>query len=466
MQILLYLQRIEIKIRMGNRKTIDQWSFRYWIAKYIWAKRVFNLYYKKIELNNVGIIPRKKPVILAPNHQNALMDAMVLVTQLPFQTVFMARADIFKKPVIVKILTFMKIMPIYRIRDGISSLSQNEEIFDETTQILRNQHNPLCLFPEGNHGDRRRLRPLVKGIFRIAFRSQADYGSKNGLQIIPVGIDYSHYQKFGQTLFVNFGQPIEVAEFWTQFEENQAVATNALRDRLAAEMRKVIINIETEEYYDTYMGLREFYRPEMYKHLGTKTDKLADRFKADKVLINSLDQTLESDPDKIKQIDSKFKRYSQIRDKFNLRDWVFRKSSYSILLSGLSLLGLLILFPLFLLGFINNWPHFLIPMKFAKKIKDTQFQSTASWGSGIAIQAVYYFILSVLAIIFMPTWWAAVLYIAIMPLTGLIAYRLRCWFVKTIARLRYTIQYRKKVEIKEALQLRTEIIGLINSIAV
>jgi 1-acyl-sn-glycerol-3-phosphate acyltransferase len=451
---------------MSRKKPIDKWSLKYWMLKNLWAKQVFNLYYRRIEITYAKPLSRKKPIILAPNHQNALMDALAVVIRLPYQSIFLTRADIFKKQIIIRILNYMKMLPIYRIRDGISSLSQNEEIFEETTSILRNKYNPLSIFPEGNHGDKRRLRPLVKGIFRIAFRAQADYGENPGVQIVPIGIDYSHYQKFRQTLFINIGEPIEVSEYWKEYEENQASATNSLRDRLAFEMRKYMIDIKTEEFYETYMGLREFYRPEMYKRLGFKKDKLSDRFKADKVLIDILDKTLESQPDKIQTIDTKFKEYSRIRDKQNLRDWVFRKPRYSILENVFKLLVWFVLSPLFLIGLFNNWPHYFIPAKFVKKIKDTQFRSTAAWGLGICIQAVYYLVLAILAFVFMPHWWLALIYIVLLPVTGLIAYKMRCWFIKTMARIRYTSKIKSDKELQQALRLRSEIIGLIDSLSI
>ena len=449
---------------MGSKRTIDQWSLKYWAIKYLWAKQTFKLYYRKLELHNVKIISRNRPVILAPNHQNALMDALSIVIQVPFQTIFMARADIFKKPFFIKILTILKISPIYRIRDGISSLSKNEEVFDETTRILRNHYNPLCLFPEGNHGDKRRLRPLVKGIFRIALKAQSEYKDKPGIQIIPVGIDYKHYQKFRQTLFVNFGEPIEVSEYWSQYEENPAVAVNALRERLATEMRKYMIDIQTEEYYDTYMELREVYRPEMYKRLGAKSDSLYDRFKADKELISKLDKTLESNPDKIGAIDSKFKRYAEIRDKLNFRNWTFKRTNYSILLNILQIVALVVLSPLFLFGLFNNWPHYYFPMKFSKKIKDPQFRSTATWGMGVVIQAIYYIILITLAFIFSPIWWLAFIYVVVLPYSGLLAWWMRKIFIKAIARLRFKFALKKSAELQEAIQLRADIINDLNSI--
>jgi len=449
---------------MRKAKTIDEWSLGYWMLKYLWAKNTFVLYYKKIERRNEKVIPRNKPVIIAPNHQNALMDALAIVFEVPFQTIFMTRADIFAKPLARKILTFLNMLPIYRQRDGIASLAKNEEIFIETTRILKDHHNPVCLFPEGNHGDRRRLRPLVKGIFRIAFKAQEDYKEQPFVQIIPTGIDYGHYQKFRQTLFINFGQPIEVSEYWIQYEKNPAIGINALRDRLIEEMRKCMIDIQTEEYYDTYMGLRDFYRPEMYVRLGVKKNNLATRFDTDKILIAALDKTLQNDPEKIKTIDQKFRSYAALRDKLNLRDWVFRKEKYSVAVNLLSLVFCLVLSPLFLLGLFNNWPQFFIPVKLIKKIKDTQFKSTAAWGSGAVIQAVYYILLIVLALIFIPYWWAVILFVISLPLSGLIALGIRKLFIKSMARLRYTFKRKSSADNRETVKLRLEILGFLKNI--
>jgi 1-acyl-sn-glycerol-3-phosphate acyltransferase len=447
---------------MGNRKNIDKFSIKYWLTRYFWGKRVHSLYYRKIESQNLSRIPAHEPVILAPNHQNALMDAMALVSQLPSQTVFMARADIFKSSFAERLLTFMKILPIYRIRDGIASLGKNEELFELTAQILHNKINPLCLFPEGNHGDKRRLRPLVKGIFRIAFRAQSSYGNKPGVKIIPVGLDYEHYQKFRKTLFLNIGEPIEVSEYWDSYVKDPALAINQLRDRLSDEMRKVMIDIQTEEYYNTYMGLKTFFRKNMMQKLGLVKKSLANQFVADKALIGKLDECLQQNPEKIKQIDELFNRYAFLRDRLKLRDWVFRKEKYPVLLNSVNLFLLILAIPVYLWGLITNWPHFYIPVRFFRKIKDKQFQSTAMWGMGIAIQAVYYIIISIIAVIYIP-WWVALIFIVTLAYSGILALSIRNAIIKTWAKIRYSCR-QKNTDIIEAKDTYKQIVRLLDTI--
>jgi 1-acyl-sn-glycerol-3-phosphate acyltransferase len=429
---------------MKKQRTIDEWSLFYWFLQVTLVRPIHNYFYRKIKVVNADRIPKGKAVILAPNHQNALMDAMAFVAAIKYQTVFLARADVFRGGIVSKILTFLKILPIYRIRDGISSLQKNDEIFDITLNILRNKINPLCIFPEGNHGDKRRLRPLVKGIFRIAFKAQEDYKSQPGVKIVPVGIDYSHYWKFRQTQLINFGKPIEVSEYWQAYEENPTIAINLLRERLAEEMKKYMIHIESEDYYNLYMGIRVIYRSTMCKRTGLKTGDLYDEFLVDKKLIGLLDECLRKQPGKIAELNNVYYQYLELRNTLNFRDWVPVKKKYSIILNSVLLLGSIVVWPLVLLGIFNNWPHFFIPVRFQKGIKDTQFFSTAKWGAGFAILVIYYLILSVLALIFLPVWWIKILYLITLPSSGIFALDYRNFVIKAWARIRYSFSIRNK----------------------
>ena len=115
-------------------------------------------------------------MIFAPNHQNALNDALIVLFSAPGDVVFLARADIFKKRFLAFFLNSLKILPVFRQRDGAAELGKNADIFDISVDVLKNRHY-LCVMPEGNHGDQRRLRSLVKGIFRIAFSAQEEAGA-------------------------------------------------------------------------------------------------------------------------------------------------------------------------------------------------------------------------------------------------------------------------------------------------
>jgi len=132
-----------------GKENIEKYSAGYALLKSVagfWHNNVF--YRKVIVLGRENIKPNDH-VIFAPNHQNALMDALAVLFTHKGQPIFLARADIFKKKTIASILYFLKILPVYRIRDGFSSVKGNDEIFAKTIDVLKNK-NGLVILPEGN----------------------------------------------------------------------------------------------------------------------------------------------------------------------------------------------------------------------------------------------------------------------------------------------------------------------------
>ncbi len=124
------------------------YDFRYTLAK-IPVKTTLRLNFKKLVFTGrKENVSKDRPVIFAPNHRNALLDALMLVyAGYPLkQVVFLARADIFKQKFIAWILRGLRIIPVFRIRDGKDNLNRNSEIFNNAASILKN-NNPIAIFP-------------------------------------------------------------------------------------------------------------------------------------------------------------------------------------------------------------------------------------------------------------------------------------------------------------------------------
>ncbi|MGB5417843.1 1-acyl-sn-glycerol-3-phosphate acyltransferase, partial [Algibacter sp.] len=75
-------------------------------------------YFRRIKIHDVQNVPKSKPVLLLSNHQNALLDALLIGTKCNRSAYFLTRASVFNKPVIAKILESLQMLPVYRIRDG------------------------------------------------------------------------------------------------------------------------------------------------------------------------------------------------------------------------------------------------------------------------------------------------------------------------------------------------------------
>lgn len=445
----------------GAAIKVDKRSAIY-VVLYTWISTFFFQFYRKKEVRGLENIPKNEPVILAPNHTNALLDAWIVLFSSPGDTVFLARADLFKGKFLARMLNNFKMLPVFRIRDGVEELGKNQAIFDVTVGVLHRNHQ-LCLMPEGSHGELRRLRPLQKGIFRIAFKAQEKMGNKPYVKIIPVGLDFSNFVKQNQTLLVNYGKPIEVSEYWDSFMENGPRGLNELKSRLAEEMKPLMIEIETKDYYEVYDGLRNIFNERMREIMGIEGKKLEDIFVANKEMIDRLNKLLEKDEKKIKSISDKVLPYIYKLKEMNIREWVVRGRGYTLSRTLWRYLSLIITLPVFLYGFINNFIAYLLPVYLVRNIKDIQFHSSVKAAAAIILTfPMFYTIQTLLVGIFTDQWWIWVVYLVTVYPMGKLALLWYLRFKKTWHGGRFGIRYRSGN--KEAVDLvgaRAEIIKIV-----
>ena len=447
-----------------KNKNIDDFSLGYVLFKWyqFFCARIF---YRKIKVVNLNRIPKDKPVIFAINHQNAVMDALVVINAYKRDVVFLARADAFKTRTTLKILTLFKMLPVYRMRDGVSELGKNEDIFQIAQGVLSRKRCPVGLMPEGNHGNKRHLRPLVKGVFRIAFPAQEEFGEEDGVQIIPAGVDYEKYTTFRSKLLVNFGEPVHVNQFYKAYKEDAARATNAIRNKLSEEMSKCIIDIRSTEFYDMYMDLRTIYNQSMRTRLNIPGRDLYSRFRADKEMIRILEEIEKNDPGRIKTIAEKTKIYSEGITNLGLRDWLFTHKKYSLFLFFPLSIALILLSPLFLYGLINNIIPYQLPILVTKKFKDPQFHSTVKFVAGLVIFPIWYLILFILAWIIVEPGWIKWIYMTSLLPAGLFTHVWFIWFKKLRSIWKYSLMtVMKNIRIDGLRSLRDEIISSVDGL--
>lgn len=211
---------------------------------------VFRRSYRRFRYIGRENIPTDGAVIFAPNHTNALCDAMAILGIDWRQKVFVARADIFHDPKRAKILTWLKIMPINRVRDGLDEVRHNDETIDRAVDTLRDGV-PFCILPEGTHRPKHSLLPLSKGIFRIALQANDTFGQEKPVYIVPVGLEYGDYFHLWDSLTVNIGKPINVTQFAADHAElSYPQLMMALRDELTQRMREQILWVPDDEHYE------------------------------------------------------------------------------------------------------------------------------------------------------------------------------------------------------------------------
>jgi 1-acyl-sn-glycerol-3-phosphate acyltransferase len=441
-----------------GKENIEKYSARYALLKSVagfWHNNVF--YRKVIVLGRENINP-DDPVIFAPNHQNALMDALAVLFTNKGQNVFLARADIFKKKSIAAILYFLKILPVFRIRDGFSSLKGNDEIFSKTIDVLKNK-NGLVILPEGDHVGFRRLRQLKKGICRVAFQSDEAMGFNLNIKIIPVGIEFSNYSRYRQVLTVVYGKPIEVSEFFGLYKSSPERALNELRSRLSDKMKGIMVHIESEEDYEAIDELRSMIN-------GRFSDDIRfPKLFRDRILVNKMNLLKTTDPALYTKICSLSldikKKAKDLKTDYRLLEK--KKHPIGWLIAGM--ISIVLTFPLFIYGNIFNLTFLEIPNLQIRKIKDPQFHSSMRYAISLVLAFVFLPLYLILSLFIFSSWWLGLLIFLTLPLSGLFAWNYYLQFRRIIGGFRIRSLIKQKNEAFNVLRRNhSELVNLIGGL--
>ena len=204
--------------------------------------------FRRYEVIGQENIPQNAACIFGVNHTNTLMDALVILRSKKQDSVFGARADIFKRRLIARIMFIGKIIPMVRQRDGLRNVLKNNDTQEIIVEAL--EHGlPFCLYPEGKHRPAHSLQPLGKGVCRVALAANTKFGDSKPVYIVPAGIEYGDYFRYRSTSLVTYGKPINVTEFIKNLDvENEAQIMDPLRKEVAARMSELITYLKDDEH--------------------------------------------------------------------------------------------------------------------------------------------------------------------------------------------------------------------------
>lgn len=377
------------------KKEVQKFNLAYTLLRPV-VEFATRSHYNRFIIKGKENIPSDGDIIIAPNHQNALMDTLLLLCTTRKPIVYLCRADIFAKPAIANILHWLKILPVYRIRDGKENLSKNEEIFNLSKNVLID-HVPLCLFAEGRHNNKHQMLPLVKGMFRIAGETQKELADRP-LYIVPTGIDYDEYERTQSNVIVNFGKAIDVRPFMELYHSNEPAALNAMRDTLSQSLAMQMHHIESTNLYEEFYSFCKICNKEERNRLGRKNNAWT-RFTTRKEITTHLDKAeKEQDKNLTDLIDNirKYKTTCQtvgIREDFLSEKWNPIKLAVATLAFILLILSAFIFTPVretVLFG-ILCFPLILVPTYLIPKriIKDTQFRSSINFAIRFGFSIIY-----------------------------------------------------------------------------
>lgn len=370
--------------------------------------------YRKIEVTGKENIPTDGAVIIAPNHCNTLMDALVILQAFKDESVFGARADIFNKPFIAKIMTFVRILPMVRQRDGLRNVLKNNETQEIIVDTLENKVR-FCMYPEGRHRPAHSLQTLGKGTFRAALAANSKFGDKMPVYIVPTGIEYGDYFRYRSTCLITFGEAINVTEFVKGLNvENEVQMIEPLRKELASRMSKLITFIKDDEQLYNKWALTKMLAADKGLRYGDFGRSLHKGMLANREIVADIEKACEDKPEEMGKLLEKVAEFDKKRRKKGISIYSFRKKNEVLNAAGKAFAALIGL-PYWIFSAIVSSPMWLTYNLLRSKTRDKAFHNTVGFGVKLALGTILLITYAILAFCLLPWPYALALTLLTIP---------------------------------------------------
>jgi glycerol-3-phosphate O-acyltransferase/dihydroxyacetone phosphate acyltransferase len=311
------------------------------------------LFFRKIEVSGAEKVPLDTPVIFVVNHPNGLIDPLFLLSFAPRPVSFLAKAPLFRMPVIGLIVRRLGSIPVHRKSDN-ADTEKNRETFARARALLA-RGGSLGIFPEGTTHSDSRLRVLKTGAARIALGA-AGPGAEGGIrvQLIPTGIYYSSKQTFRSAALVSFGDPIDVpAGEVDEAGEPRSAAVEQLTRKIELGLAGVTLQAESHEALELVARAERLFSSRG-PHTVTEELELRRRF------LEGYHVLRERDPAAVDSLRSSIDRFEAELAEAGIDASELRVPARGATLrfAGWAVLFLLTMLPIALAGLIASYPTY------------------------------------------------------------------------------------------------------------
>ncbi|HEX3110834.1 MAG TPA: lysophospholipid acyltransferase family protein [Thermoanaerobaculia bacterium] len=360
--------------------------------------RLFRLaievFYRRVEVAGVEHLPREAPVIFAANHPNGLIDPLFVLCYAPREVSFLAKAPLFRYPVIGWFVKLFDSIPVYRKQDNVAG--SNEETFARAREVLE-RGGGVAIFPEGTTHSDARLRELKTGAARIALGA-----SLPALTIVPVGIYYSAKGTFRSDVLVLFGAPMNVSASKTVEELTGDIERGLAAVTLQADSRAALELVENAE------------------DIFSDRTNVSGEFALRKQFVDGYHYLCEHDPERLARLASQVTRFAEElrRAKLEPHELVLRFRAWTIV-------RVIVQLPIAAAGALLHYPTYRLVGFLAKRFsrEETEMTATMKFIASLLFFPVTWIVYATVAYHFFGAI-AAVGALVVIPLLGFEAYRI------------------------------------------
>jgi len=228
------------------------------------VRALLAVFYRRLDVAGLEHVPARGALVVAANHQNGLVDPMLLIAALPRSLRPLAKSGLFRHPIVAPFLHLARALPVHRRQDAGSDMAGNTRTFRAVGRAL-DRGEAILIFPEGVSQPEPALMALRTGAARLLLEAE----NAPAVTLLPVGLVVTEPGRFraGRAL-VLVGPPVATADALALRGRDPAAAVRALTGRLAAALRRQIVEAEDRETLRLMRVLERVWRAES----GTRGD--------------------------------------------------------------------------------------------------------------------------------------------------------------------------------------------------
>jgi hypothetical protein len=283
----------------------------------------------------------------------------------------------------------------------------------------------LLAFPEGISLTERKIKKIQTGTARICLGAEADYNYGLDIKIVPIGLNFSNPHKFHSDLFVNIDKPINVSDFYELYKQDTFKGAHALTDEIRVRLEAQVVAIQDADVDKLVSNIELIYKAQILQDLGHSPNVMEHDFNTTKSIRDSVHYFMEKDPTRVETIKTKINSYLTDLERISLTDGLIKgvEKKTPMMDTIKSFVYLVLGFPLFVYGTINNFLPFRIPGWAAPRIsKSIEFRGPISFAMGTFTFLIFYSLQVWLVDKYTNGWPILLAYALSLPLSGLFAF--------------------------------------------
>lgn len=332
------------------------------------ARAVAHIFYR---IDVVGDVPAEGPLLLLPNHPNALLDPALIIATAGRPVRFLAKSTLFHGPFAPLVKTAAAI-PVYRRQDA-ADPAKNDETFAAVHAALADGH-AVCVFPEGISHSTGRLEPLRTGAARMTLSALA---AGVPARLVPVGVNLEEKTAFRSRALIAYGPAFTPV----------ATGVREVTEEIAAHLRAVMVEADPAGDAELVDRVDRLYRSERQEQRDPHA-ALARR----RAIAAGLRRLRAERPDWYEAALVQFRRYDERMRRFGLHDaaldWT-PSSAAARAFAAREIPAALVLGPLAAAAVVVFIVPYMVTAAAARLSRDTDVTATVKAVGGLVIYGTW-----------------------------------------------------------------------------